>query len=52
MQGSNRGRALLRLTAGQGLSREAKLLWERWRWRHRELGLAAAVAQVGREKKG
>ena len=52
VQGANWGRALLGLTAGQGSSREAKLLWERWRWRHKELGLVAAVAQAGREKKG
>ena len=52
VQGANRVRALLGLTAVKGSSREAKLLWERWLWRHRELGLAAAVAQVGRERKG
>ena len=52
VQGANRGRSLLGLTTVQGSSREAKLLWERWLWRHRELGLAAAVAQEGRERKG
>ena len=52
VQGANRVRALLGLTAVQGSSREAKLLWERWLWRHRELGLADVVARVGRERKG
>ena len=51
VQGANRVRALLGLTAVQGSSTEAKLLWERWLWRHRELWLAAAVAHVGRERK-